>query len=548
MKKFYLFILVSIVMLFSACHDKIWDAIDDLDARVARLEELCKEMNTNISSLKTIVEVIQENDFITDIVPIEKGGEVIGYTIMFGKHEPITIYNGEDGKDGQNGSATAPIIGVAKDADGVYYWTLNGEWLLDDEGNKLPVSGKNGNDGVDGEEGKDGQNGQDGKPGADGKDGVTPQLKIENGYWYVSYDNGATWTELGKAVGEDGKSGVDGEKGDKGDKGDTGEKGDKGDSMFLSVTQDENYVYFTLSDGTVIKIAKGKENNDQTNSDFVFVITYDSNGGEGIMDKDTFSYGHMGKISVCTFTRDAYYCLGWNTSSDGSGAFYNDGCELTIDKNITLYAQWEKAMGTPSELVDLGLSVKWASYNIGAFYPEHYGDYFAWGETKPKEDYSWETYKYCKGTSTTITKYLRDADNGDYKFIDGKTKLDLEDDAARVNWGGKWRMPTHAEWKELHQNCTFVVTNQNGVRGIKMTSKISGYTDKFIFIPIAGHKEGTSSSNNGNYAYYWVRTLNMTTNSSRANMVFISTASSSLNFSFTWGDRCFGYSIRPVHP
>ena len=218
MKKFYLFILASIVMLFSACHDKIWDAIEDLDARVARLEELCKEMNTNISALSTIVEVIQENDFITGIVPIEKGGEVIGYTIMFGKHEPITIYNGEDGKDAQNGSATAPIIGVAKDTDGVYYWTLNGEWLLDDEGNKLPVSSKNGNDGENGEEGKDGQNGQEGKPGVDGKDGVTPQLKIENGYWYVSYDNGTTWIELGKAVGEDGedgKSGVDGEKGDK---------------------------------------------------------------------------------------------------------------------------------------------------------------------------------------------------------------------------------------------------------------------------------------------------------------------------------------------
>ena len=85
MKKLYLFVLASVMMLLSACHGSIWDAIDDLDARVARLEELCKEMNTNISSLQTIVSVLQENDYITGIVPIEKGGKVIGYTISFGK-------------------------------------------------------------------------------------------------------------------------------------------------------------------------------------------------------------------------------------------------------------------------------------------------------------------------------------------------------------------------------------------------------------------------------------------------------------------------------
>ena len=99
MKKIKFFVLLVVVMLFTACHDKLWDSIEDLDSRVTKLEELCKEMNTNISALQTIVEVIQENDFITGIVPIEKGGEVIGYTIMFGKHEPITIYNGTDGKD-----------------------------------------------------------------------------------------------------------------------------------------------------------------------------------------------------------------------------------------------------------------------------------------------------------------------------------------------------------------------------------------------------------------------------------------------------------------
>ena len=278
MKKLHLLLLSVTLCLFSACHNDIWEAIDGLDSRVTKLEELCKEMNTNITSLQTIVSVLQSNDFITGIVEIKKNGEVIGYTITFGKHDPITIYHGQDGKDGadgkdgqdgQNGAngkdGITPVIGVAQDTDGVYYWTLNGEWLLDDNGNKLPVSGKdgqngtNGSNGQDGADGKDGQDGEDGKDGADGqdgKDGITPQLKIEDGYWYISYDNGATWTQLGKATGEDGKDGVDGEDGKDGQNGTDGKDGQDGDSMFQSITQDENYVYFTLADGTIIQLVK----------------------------------------------------------------------------------------------------------------------------------------------------------------------------------------------------------------------------------------------------------------------------------------------------
>ena len=246
MKKNHLLLLGLTICLFTACHDKLWDAIDDLDVRVARLEELCKEMNTNIVSIQTIVNVVQSGDYITGVTEIKKDGEVIGYTITFANYDPITIYHGQDGKDGadgkdgqdgQNGSASAPVIGVAQDTDGVYYWTLNGEWLLVDNGNKLPVSGKDGQDGAN---------------------GTMPQLKIEEGYWYISYDNGATWTQLGKATGEDGKDGQNGT---------DGKDGQDGDSMFQSVTQDESYVYFTLADGTVIKIAKGIYNEDQPNGD-----------------------------------------------------------------------------------------------------------------------------------------------------------------------------------------------------------------------------------------------------------------------------------------
>ena len=280
MKKLSLLLLTLTVCFFTACHKNIWAELENLDQRVTKLEELCKEMNTNIISIQTIVNVNQSGDYITGIVEIKKDGKVIGYTITFGKHDPITIYHGQDGKDGQNGtdgkdgqdgSSNTPVIGVAKDTDGVYYWTLNGEWLLDDNGNKLPVSGangkdgqngSNGQDGTDGKDGQDGTDGKDGQDGTDGKDGVTPQLKIEDGYWYISYDNGSTWTQLGKATGEDGKDGADGQDGQNGT---NGKDGQNGDSMFQSVTQDENYVYFTLADGTVIKIAKGESSNAQPN-------------------------------------------------------------------------------------------------------------------------------------------------------------------------------------------------------------------------------------------------------------------------------------------
>ena len=292
MKKIHLLLLGLTICLFSACHNDIWDAIDGLDSRVTKLEELCKEMNTNISALQTIVDVLQSNDFITSIVEIKKDGEIVGYTITFGKHDPITIYQGQDGKDGQNGAdgkdGSTPVIGVAQDTDGVYYWTLNGEWLLDDNGNKLPVSGKdgqngsngsNGQDGADGKDGQDGEDGKDGQDGQDGKDGITPQLKIEEGYWYISYDNGATWTQLGKATGEDGKDGTDGKDGQDGQNGADGKDGQDGDSMFQSVTQDEKYVYFTLLDGTIITVAKHADNK---KVDLVMFMGQSNMAGRGV--------------------------------------------------------------------------------------------------------------------------------------------------------------------------------------------------------------------------------------------------------------------------
>lgn len=256
------------MLLASGCSDKYDDSaltgrVDDLENRVKTLEELCRQMNTDISSLQTLVTALQNSDYITSVTPVTSGGQTIGYTMTFKHALPITIYHGTNGKDGQDGTdgkdgqdgknGTTPVIGVAL-YNGVYYWTLNGTWLTDTSGNKIKAEGTDGRDGVDGRPGQDGEDGidgkpgqdgddgQDGKPGEDGEDGITPQLKIENEYWYISYDNGASWTQLGKATGD---------KGDKGDKGDPGTPGASGgDSIFSKVEDNATEVVFTLADGT----------------------------------------------------------------------------------------------------------------------------------------------------------------------------------------------------------------------------------------------------------------------------------------------------------
>lgn len=261
MKKHFLtLILAAMTLIGCNSNNGLYGLLSDFDNRITTLEILCQEFNTNITSLRTIVEAQQTGDYITGITPIMKDGKQVGYTITFAKHEPITIYNGEDGAKGDKGDkgetgdiGTLPIVGVAQDTDGKYYWTLNGEWLLDDAGQKIPVTGEKGDKGETGAAGQDGQNGTNGtngQDGQDGQDGVTPQLKIENDYWYISYDKGATWTQLGKA------------KGDKGDTGATGMTGQDGNTVFTAVEYDENFVYFTLVDGQIIKISRFSSNNE----------------------------------------------------------------------------------------------------------------------------------------------------------------------------------------------------------------------------------------------------------------------------------------------
>lgn len=154
------------------------------------------------------------------------------------------------------------------------------------------------------------------------------------------------------------------------------------------------------------------------------------------------------------------------------------------------------------EYVDLGLSVKWATCNIGAEKPEDYGAYFAWGETTPKDNFSWDNYKFTTDGGNTLTKY-----NGS-----DMSELAREDDAAAANWGGSWRMPTLEEFNELMVNCDGVWIKEGdpefgGVAGAKFTSKKPGYTDKYIFIPAAGSRFGSELYGAGLCIYNWSSTL-----------------------------------------
>ncbi len=187
---------------------------------------------------------------------------------------------------------------------------------------------------------------------------------------------------------------------------------------------------------------------------------------------------------------------------------------MAIDYATNTFTKYTKQGEQPEipdahEFVDLGLpsGTLWATCNIGANSPEEYGDYFAWGETEGydsgKTNFNWSTYKWWNGSSTSLTKYNRDSN---YGTVDNKTELDPEDDAAYVNWGPAWRMPSIEQFRELINSSytTTEWTTQNGVNGRKITSKTNGNS---IFLPAAGYRYDSSPQMAGSNGKYWSRTL-----------------------------------------
>ncbi len=213
--------------------------------------------------------------------------------------------------------------------------------------------------------------------------------------------------------------------------------------------------------------------------------------------------------------------------------------------NTNKVTEWESLT---FEYVDLGLSVKWATFNLGASKPEEYGDYYAWGETETKNYYSESDYKwfnYVEG-SYSLTKYNS---NSSFGVVDNKTVLEESDDVAHVKLGGNWRMATDTEWTELIENCTWTWTTRNGTSGRLVTSNIEGYTDRSIFLPAAGVWFGVfyELDNYGARGDYW--SSSPCTDATDDPFCAWGVGINPTSIGYGRGDvgRCFGLSVRPVY-
>lgn len=210
-------------------------------------------------------------------------------------------------------------------------------------------------------------------------------------------------------------------------------------------------------------------------------------------------------VEVVAVTDDGYKFIGWYVGSCNESVSTETVFTFIASEDIALLAKFEKietSYHNGYEFADLGLpsGIKWAICNVGATKPEEYGGYYAWGETEEKEYYDWSTYKWCKGSNDTMTKYCT---NSSYGTIDNKRVLDPEDDVAHVKWGGNWRMPTYAEQDELRRKCTWEWTTLNGVNGYKLT----GPNGNSIFLPASGYYYGIDVYNSGYYGFYWSSSL-----------------------------------------
>ena len=654
------------------------DRLTKLEDRVKTLEDLCSQINNDMSALQTIVKALQNHITITEVQQ-----QANGYSIFFSNGKNIQINNGakgEAGKDGTNGKdgytptigaamdsdgfycwtvdgswlldadgnrihvtgdkgadgkdgidgndgadgkdGTSYNVGMKKDADGFYYWTINDEWLLDSGGNKVRVTGNDGKDGADGvsyvlniKQDTDGYyywtlngewlldgsgnkirvTGNDGKDGTNGRDGVSPKLKIDNDYWYISYDNGTTWTQLGYARGADGTNGTNGK--------------DGVDAVFHSVTQDENNVYFTLADGvTVITIPKTKveslveriksvsyipqysdgwatiyytptKNDGIISIDFLFspknllseiqhnwksLLTFKaiytetrSSSHTELVIKKVSSNTEVGVLTItvsCSNLDNEFYqgqknAIAYLTIKDTSSEICSDFVPLSIVESSFDVA------ANGHEYVDFGLPLGnlWATCNIGADTPQDSGLFLAWGETTEKEDYSWETLKYYSTSDNTFSKYCT---NSEYGNVDNKKELESIDDAAAILWGGGWKVPSREDWQELIDNCEWVGSSTSPtISG--QSGKLYGFyvkrNGKTIFLQTLGYKEGTEWKNIEYGGYYWSSSI-VESDNYQCHKLLLSPGYKGYDARVypagagigQGGSRQLGYNIRPV--
>ena len=240
------------------------------------------------------------------------------------------------------------------------------------------------------------------------------------------------------------------------------------------------------------------------------------------------------------------------TVDDDTYTYEKAGISFTNSNFYRISVKMAKAVAGP-QAVDLGLSVKWANMNIGAEKETDYGLFFAWGETTgysssdaSDHTFDWANYKWCNGEKNKLTKYVPTNEKSYWDGTgnpDNKLTLEPEDDAAHVNWGGAWRMPTQQEWQALLDNTTKQWTTVNGIAGYKFTSTKTGYTDKSIFLPAAGYRYDTTLATQGTVGNYWSSSVS-TDIPFWARELYFPYGNASVNSS----DRCYGRSVRAVQP
>ena len=253
-------------------------------------------------------------------------------------------------------------------------------------------------------------------------------------------------------------------------------------------------------------------------------ICWNTTGNPTIEDNKTTNGSGVGSYTSNMTNLEhntTYYVRAYATNEVGTAY----GEERTF-KTLALYSPTGTSNGYG--YVDLGLSVKWATCNVGASSPEEYGDYYAWGETTTKDNYSSSN---CPTYGLTISELQSQG------YIDSEGNLTAQYDAATANWGGSWRMPTKAEYNELLNNCTWTWTTQNGVNGYKVT----GPNGNSIFLPAAGYRGASSLYHAGSYGYYWSSSPNDDYDYYAYRLFF----NSSCHY-MDYGYRYFGQSVRPV--
>ncbi len=266
-----------------------------------------------------------------------------------------------------------------------------------------------------------------------------------------------------------------------------------------------------------------------------YIVTFNANGGYGTMQQQVFTEGEQQALNRNAFTREGYSFSGWN----GNGVNYIDGQVITITSDMTLYALWTSNGGQQGggssggsgggnqtgnqlnghEYVDLGLpsGTLWATCNVGANIPSGTGYYYAWGETTPKSEYTSDNYTYTEISPT----------------------LPASADAATINWGNGWRMPTQEEMEELKNSCIATWTTMNDVKGCLFTGP-SGYS---IFLPASGNGTNTEMYPEGPYGDYWSSTV---LSNYYASTLYFDEYHDNVGVSISENLRRKGLSVRPV--